>query len=200
MSCVIGLTGPTGAGKSEAARALAAAGCAIVDADRVSREAVEQPDCLTALAEAFGADVLRADGTLDRRTLAWRAFETHEKTQLLNNITHPKILQYMKQQIQDALDNGAVAVVVDAPLLFESKLDAVCQAKIAVLAPAEVRLQRICVRDGLSVAEAKRRMHIQPPEEFYRTRADRVFENTTTPEALQAEVTCWLKELLRKGV
>ncbi len=200
MSCIIGLTGPTGAGKSEAARALAAAGCAIVDADRVSREAVEQPECLKALAEAFGADILRPDGTLDRRALAWRAFETREKTQLLNDITHPQILQYMRQQIQDALDSGTEAVVVDAPLLFESKLDAVCQVKIAVLAPAEVRLQRICDRDGLSEEEARRRMKIQPPDDFYITRADKVFQNKKKPEALRNDVTRWLKKLLRKRV
>ena len=199
MSWIIGLTGPTGAGKSEAARALAATGCAVVDADRVSRTAVEQPECLSALAVAFGEEILRPDGTLDRRMLAWRAFETQEKTQLLNDITHPRILQYMKQQMQDALDSGAKAVVVDAPLLFESKLDAVCQVKIAVLAPAEVRLQRICARDGLSEEEAARRMKIQPQDDFYIVRADKVFYNAGTPEALQAEVICWLGNLLQKG-
>lgn len=199
MSCIIGLTGPTGAGKSEAARALAAEGCAVVDADRVSREAVEQPECLNALAEAFGADILRPDGTLDRRALAWRAFETREKTQLLNDITHPRILQYIRQQLQHALDSGAEAVVVDAPLLFESKLDAVCQVNIAVLAPAEVRLQRICARDGLSEEEAVRRMNIQPQDAFYITRADYVFQNAKEPEALRTDVICWLKKLLREG-
>ncbi|MBQ9081911.1 MAG: dephospho-CoA kinase [Clostridia bacterium] len=97
MKRVIGLTGPTGAGKSEAARALAAAGCVIVDADQLSRKAVAAPACLQALAEAFGSDILLSDGTLNRRELARRAFAAPDKEQLLNRITHPRILKYMEQ-------------------------------------------------------------------------------------------------------
>ncbi len=197
--CIIGLTGPTGAGKSEAARALAAAGCVIVDADRVSRMAVAEADCLSALAEVFGAEILLPDGTLNRRELARRAFATHEKEQMLNAITHPRILKYMNTEIQTALENGAQAVIVDAPLLFESGMDASCQVTAAVLAPAEVRLQRICARDHLPEADAKLRMKIQPPDDFYISRADRIFYNDGTAEALRGEVTCWLGDILQKG-
>ncbi|MBQ9082077.1 MAG: dephospho-CoA kinase [Clostridia bacterium] len=197
--CIIGLTGPTGAGKSEAARALAEAGCVVVDADRVSRLAVAEPDCLAALAEAFGADILLPDGTLNRRELARRAFATHEKERLLNAITHPRILKYMNTEIQTALDNGAQAVIVDAPLLFESGMDAACQVTAAVLAPAEVRLQRICARDHLSEADAKLRMKIQPPDDFYVGRASKIFYNDRTPEALRVQVTRWLGDILQKG-
>ncbi len=199
MSCIIGLTGPTGAGKSEAARALAAAGCVIVDADRVSRVAVAEPECLAALAEAFGGDILLPDGTLNRRELARRAFAAHEKEQLLNAITHPRILKYMEREIREGLDHGAKAVVVDAPLLFESGMDAACQVTAAVLAPAAMRLQRICARDGLSEADAILRMKIQPQDDFYIDRADKVFYNEGTPEKLRADVTCWLGNLLQKG-
>lgn len=197
--CIIGLTGPTGAGKSEAARALTAAGCVVVDADKVSRVAVAEPSCLSALAEAFGSDILLPDGTLNRRELARRAFATHEKELLLNAITHPRILKYMNTQIRTALELDVPAVVVDAPLLFESGMDSVCQVTAAVLAPAAVRLQRICARDGLSEADAVLRMKIQPQDDYYIARADRVFYNTGTAEHLRTEVTQWLIGLLQEG-
>jgi dephospho-CoA kinase len=105
----------------------------------------------------------------------------------------------MNREIQTALDHGAPAVVVDAPLLFESGMDAVCQVTAAVLAPAEVRLRRICARDGLTEADAELRMKIQPPDAFYMDRADIVFCNDGAPETLRAQVTRWLDDILQKG-
>lgn len=195
---IIGLTGPTGAGKSEAARALKAAGCAIADADQVSRKAVAEQECLQALAEAFGADILQADGTLNRRELARRAFASPEKEKLLNAITHPRILRYMEQEIRQALENGAPAVIVDAPLLFESGMDRICDTVLAVLAREAVRLQRICQRDGISESDGLLRIRIQPRDDFYIQRADTVFYNDHTPAELAAGVTAWFDAYMKK--
>lgn len=196
MKQIIGLTGPTGAGKSEAARALAAAGCAIIDADRISRQVVADPECLAELAEAFGADILFPDGTLNRRELARRAFVSPEQQSKLNRITHPRILIQMGVDMHLALKNGARAAVVDAPLLLESGVDVMCGAVAVVLAPPEVRLARICARDGISEADARLRMEIQPKDAFYRERADVVFCNDGAPEALRQDVVRWLEAYL----
>lgn len=187
----IGLTGPTGAGKSEVARVLVQMGCVIVDADRTAREVTAEPECLQALAEAFGADVLWADGTLNRKMLARRAFASREQEKRLNAITHPRIIARMKQAAKQGLDAGAPAVVLDAPLLYESGLDQLCGTVIAVIAPPELRLGRICTRDGISEEEARMRMSVQQPDAFYTERAQQVFRNEGSPDALGAAVKKW---------
>ena len=112
---VIGLTGPTGAGKSSVAKELAALGCAVVDCDRIARQVTDScVPCLQSLAEEFGSDILQ-EGVLDRKLLAARAFASPEKTRKLNELTHPWILGETKAQIQAALDAGKPFVVVDAP-------------------------------------------------------------------------------------
>lgn len=194
MQRIIGLTGPTGAGKSEAAQILNAYGGAIVDADRAARRAVENAACLQALQTAFGSDICRPDGILDRKELARRAFAAPEKTQRLNEITHPYIRAQMRTELRQALDHGAPFVVLDAPLLLESGLDADCEAILVVLADPEVRVRRICARDGLSEADARLRMHAQHPDAFYTQRATAVFYNNTTPDDLRRAVQAWIMQ------
>ena len=198
-SRIIGLTGPTGAGKSEAAQALAEHGCIVVDADAAARLATAEPGCQQELMQAFGADIRRDDGTIDRKLLARRAFASPEATERLNAITHPHILERMRIEAQRALAQGARAVVLDAPLLLECRLDRECDAILVVTAPPEVRLRRICARDELSETDGRQRMHIQHADEYYTSHADRVFENNgDDPAQLRAEVSAWLREYLRR--
>ncbi len=174
----IGLTGPTGAGKSTVAMYLADKGFPIVDADSLARKvtAVGSPT-LPVLAQAFGADILREDGSLDRKLLASRAFADKESTQQLNAITHPAIIRLMDKRIADAQLSGATAVVIDAPLLFEAEIDQFCDHTVAVIAPDDVRCKRIMERDGISYDVALLRMCAQPTADFYRERAEVIIEN-----------------------
>lgn len=188
---IIGLTGPTGSGKSEAARALAARGCVIVDADKTARLVTAEKECLQALAEVFGADILQADGTLNRKLLARRAFASQAQEQRLNAVTHPRILQRMEHDAQQALLQGAPAVILDAPLLFESGLNVICGAVLAVTAPAETRLKRICARDGISEEDARLRMNVQPPDAFYTDRATAVFCNNGEADVFHNAIDQW---------
>lgn len=172
---IIGLTGPTGAGKSTVAAQFAKAGACIVDADRLAREVVEKGHpCLTALAACFGADILKEDGSLDRAALAAKAFVSKEKTQMLNDITHPFIIARSRDILQSS---DAQLCVIDAPLLFESGMDAMCEETVAVLAPERERLMRIMARDGIDEVTATRRMKVQPGDEFYLTRATHILRN-----------------------
>ncbi len=175
---MIGLTGPTGAGKSTVAALFAARGVSVIDADDATRtvQAAGSP-CLAALAEAFGADILRADGSLDRAALAKRAFADKAATERLGAIVHPFVLEEMDRRTEAAKTAGAKTVVLDAPLLFEAKLDAICHATVAVLAPAELRMARIMARDGIDHEAAARRMAAQPHDAFYRERATYLLEN-----------------------
>ena len=121
--------------------------------------------------------VVRQDGTLDRRALAAAAFATPENAQKLNAVTHPAILRETARRRQAlAADPAVRAVLLDAPLLWESGLDRQCDRVIAVIAPEEVRLDRIRRRDGLPEEAVLRRFLRQQPEEFYTSRADLVLD------------------------
>lgn len=192
---ILGLTGPTGAGKSEAARLLSAAGIPVVDADALAREvtAVGHP-CLAELAQVFSPAVLHADGTLNRAALAAAAFATPEATERLNRITHPHILRLAEERFSALWAAGVTCVAVDAPLLFESGMDGMCDHTVAVLAPPAVRQARICERDGITAEQAALRMHAQPNEEFYRERADEVLYNDGDLAAFRETVGAWVEQ------
>ena len=188
---VIGLTGPTGAGKTTVSRYLQAMGAVIVDCDQLARQAVEDPRCLALLQEAFGVDVA-AGGSLNRHKVAQRAFASDEKTRLLNQITHPFIIELTKKQVEQALRAGKTAVI-DAPVLFEAGLETICDCTIAVVAPFAVRLNRIMNRDGLTREEAQLRMARQHGEEYYRERADILLNGASS--CIEEEVKAALEPL-----
>lgn len=186
---VVGLTGATGAGKSSIARIFAANGCYVIDADAVAREAVQKGSlCLKQLCDAFGDDILCADGTLNRRELAKRAFSSKEGTSLLNSITHPAIVMLTMIKIKELVKRGESIIVFDAPTLFESNSDVLCDFIVAVTAPQDVRLNRIMLRDGITEQQALTRMNAQHDESFYSEQADFVIVNDSTPEAVKSKV------------
>src|SRR5207244_11874278 len=137
---MVGLTGGIGSGKSTVADLLAERGAVVIDADVIAREIVERPQVLAALAEKFGAEILAADGTLDRAALAKRAFVTDELRQELEAITHPPIGEEFLRRVAAAPADGIV--VHDVPLLVESTRGYEYGGVIVVVGPKEVRLQR----------------------------------------------------------
>ena len=174
---IVGLTGPTGAGKSTVGQALAQRGCYVIDCDKATRSPqVYDAPCLEELAAAFGPQVLR-DGALDRAELARRAFASQEARARLGEITFPRILGHIRRQLAEGEAQGFRVLVLDAPTLFESGLDAACSRILAVDAPKEERLARVLRRDGVSQEAALRRLEAQPAGEFYTARADFVVEN-----------------------
>lgn len=181
---VIGLTGQTGAGKSTVSTVLVKYGCAVVDCDKVTRDPnLYRDGCLIELQKAFGRDIMKPDGTLDRRLLANRAFANAEATATLNRITHPVIMDRLRGEIERHRQNGAKVIVLDAPTLFEAGADVLCRRVISVLADRDVRLERIIKRDGITKEEAERRMSAQKNDAFYAERSDFVFDNTdSVPE------------------
>ncbi len=193
---IVGLTGPTGAGKSEAAHLLSEAGIPVVDADVLAREVTAKGHpCLHELAEAFSPAVLNEDGTLNRAALAAAAFASKEATARLNGITHPHIFRLAEARFAALWQEGVTLAAVDAPLLFESGMDTMCDCTVAVLAPAAVRQARICERDGITSEQAALRMHAQPDEAFYRERADEVLYNDGDLAAFRRAVGAWIAHL-----
>lgn len=182
----VGLTGSTGAGKSEVARLMAEhPSWAVLDADQLSREAVTTGSpTLAALVERFSDDILLEDGSLNRKRLAEKAFATQEDTAALNAIVHPAVIRAIRSGLRAIHTAGKRVAVIDAPLLFQSGLDAICDCTVAVLATPDIRRARICARDGLTVEQANLRMQAQPDDHFYRDKATFLLFNLSDKASL----------------
>ena len=158
---VIGITGPSGAGKTTAAKLLAAQGCAVMDGDALAREiTVPGSLVLEELAAAFGEDILGEDGALNRPLLGQRAFESEEGRQTLNEITHPAITALAIKRAA-ALPAGTPAIALDAAALPENELAQFLDHIVLIEAPESLRLARIMARDGISRERAQQRMEMQ---------------------------------------
>lgn len=182
---IIGITGPTGAGKSYVSDILAKRGFAVIDADEIARE-IMRPGSkyLQNAAKHFGEDIINPDGSLDRKLLASRAFVSKEKTELLNSISHPAIIERTLQIAKELYNSGHELILFDAPLLFESGSDKICRKTIAVCAPENIRLNRIIERDNLTIEQAKLRMSVQKPNDYYINKCDYAIMNDGTMDEL----------------
>lgn len=164
---IIGLTGPTGAGKSMASIVAEKLGFKIIDCDKLARVAVEKgTDGLKSLVTVFGDDILNSDGSLNRKFLAQKAFANKEQTQLLNKTILPYIVELVKKEATGD------KVLLDAPTLFESGINSMCDKTIAVLCDTETRLTRIMERDGIDKENAMLRINAGKPDDFYKNNAD----------------------------
>lgn len=172
---IIGLTGQTGAGKSTVCDFLREKGLLVIDCDKVARQVTEKGSkTLSSLADAFGNDIILEDGSLNRRELASRAFQSAEKTALLNSITHPAITEAIKKVIDEHKDKN---IILDAPTLIESGVYKLCDMIVSVLADSCVRKERIMARDNLTLSEAEKRMSAQKDDSFYKEYSDVVILN-----------------------
>lgn len=192
---LMGLTGPSGGGKSTVGRALREQdGWAVIDCDAISHRPGTYPAlCVERLCAAFGED-LAPGGVLDRRELGRRALSTPAGKALLEEITFPYILEALWREVAAAAAGHSV-VVLDAPTLFEAGLDRYCARILAVTAPRELLLARIRARDGLSLEQAETRLAAQPPNEFYVNRADWTVENAGGESGLAARLAPIVREM-----
>ncbi len=190
----IGLTGPTGAGKSTLTPVFERFGCRVLDCDRLARQITlpGQP-ALSELARRFGGDIINPDGTLNRALLAARAFADPRSRDDLDAITHPRITGLLLEHINEAHDIGLHAVI-DAPLLFEAGLEKICDTTIAVLAPLEIRLHRIMQRDGIDEQTAMLRINAQHGDDYYIQHA----HHTLTGGDTRSEFLLRAEELIRR--
>ena len=174
---IIGLTGSIASGKSTIAGMLKEMGLPIVDADLVARQVVEVGSpTLAKIAEAFGEDILLPTGEMDRAKVGALIFNDEQKRHQLNSITHPAIRAEMIRQ-RDAYVSEGKHVVMDIPLLFESKLQHFVEKILVVTVSPEVQLQRLMARNGLTIEEAQARIASQLPLKEKEDGADAVIYN-----------------------
>lgn len=175
---IIGLTGLTGAGKSTVAQKLMAYGCYHIDADKVAKDVINTSEkAKTKLKEVFGDDVVNDDGTTNRPVLASRAFADEKSTNMLNSIVHPEITEKIREIIYEKKSLGYRGIILDAIALFESGENKLCDFTVAVVAPKDIRLERIMKRDNITEEKALERINAQKDESFFTSQADFVLWN-----------------------
>ena len=173
MAKIVGITGPSGSGKSLLSKHLSDNQIPCIDADAVYHGMLTPPSrILDAIVEVFGADLLTADGSLDRTVLSARVFSDPTQLELLNATVLPIVVDEINSIIASLVNDGASTVVVDAPTLIESGFHRSCDMIIAVLAPIESRIERIKARDMISEERAKARVLSQKSDDFYTSVAD----------------------------
>jgi dephospho-CoA kinase len=198
----VGLTGSIGVGKSFVAGVLAELGCHVIDADETAREVVEPGSPgLRAIAEAFGREVIRADGTLDRERLGSLVFANEEKRRMLNSILHPYIVARQDEVLREleAEDPSGIAVV-DAALMIETGSYKRFDKLIVVHCTSEEQLRRIMTRDNLSREEAEKRIRAQLSQEEKRSYADYLIDTSEGFRATRKRTEEVYQELCRINV
>lgn len=195
----VGLTGNVASGKSTVARVWAGTGVPVMDSDLLARRAVEPGSTgLREVVEAFGAEILQPDGTLDRDRLRARVFGDPDARRRLEGILHPRIAALRDAWLEEQAREGAPLVILEIPLLFEAGLEDTVDEIVLVDAPAPRRLARLEEERGLDPAEARRIMASQMDPAQKRARSHHVLENDGTLARLTEEALDLLPRLGRR--
>ena len=175
---IIGITGPTGAGKTTVLSALEELGAAVIDCDAAYHELLEHNgDMLDELRRRFGPSVFDGQGRLERKALGAVVFRDPAALADLNGITHRYVNDEIDRRIAQAQAEGRPAVAVDAIALLEGGLRDKCDVTVAVTAPADIRVRRIMAREGIPEDYARTRAAAQKPDSYFEERCDHVFCN-----------------------
>src|SRR5690625_3271895 len=195
MATIIGLTGSIGTGKSTVSKMFLQLNFPVVDADKIAREVVEPgKDAYRKIVDSFGETILQQNSQIDRKLLGEIVFGDEHKRKQLNEIIHPAIREEMLAQQESYIKNGEQCVVLDIPLLFESKLTQLVDKIIVVYVNSDIQLQRIMERDGCSKKTALQRVKAQIPVSEKVKLADAVINNNGSME----ETFKQLKNILQK--
>ena len=196
----LGITGRSGCGKSTVTAVFAAHGVPLVDADQISREILlPGSPLLPVLAQRFGADILYAGGSLNRRLLADRAFAAPEGKDALDSLVLPEIIRRVCRLKQAAREAGAPLFVIDGAVIVGTDAEKECDHLCVVTAPFETSVARIVARDGISPEMAARRLNAQTPEQTLTAQADYTLHNDAGLEALQAAAARLCERLQAEG-
>lgn len=198
MGKTIGLTGSVATGKSTVSNMIQQAGIPLVDADIAARKVVEPgTEGLKEIVAYFGEEILLADGTLDRAKLGEIIFKDKEKREKLNEITHPRVKDYMLEARERFFRAGEELVFFDIPLLFESHLESLVDQIVVVWTTPETELKRLMERNNLTKEDALRRIESQMGIDEKARKADFVIDNNESLEKTQKQVYTFIERFVK---
>ncbi|MGN1133834.1 MAG: dephospho-CoA kinase [Oscillospiraceae bacterium] len=195
---IIGLTGQSGAGKTTVSKHFAEKGFALINCDTISRNVTRKgSECCKALQKYFPG-CFDCELELDRQALAKIVFSSKDKLELLNNTIFPFIIRDINAEIERLADSGEKYIMLDAPTLFESGLNRLCDCIVSCVADKQTRIKRIAKRDNIPDELIEKRFDSQLSEEFFRTHSDYTIENNKDESFAQKQCEEISKEIKRK--
>ncbi len=190
---IIGLTGGTGTGKTSVSRYFESAGYDVIDYDLITREVYKKGSpCLLEIAEQFGDAIFTSDGELNRRALGAIVFADKKSLEKLNSIVYKYIIEHTEDIIENSKDKK---LLLDAPTLFEAGLNKKCDRVIGVIAPKELRLERVMQRDNLERERVIDRINSQKDDDFYIKNCDYIINNNGSVSYLEAQALNIIREI-----
>lgn len=185
---IIGITGNSGTGKSEISKILAKKiDAKVIDADEVVKELSENGNEYYAkIVELFGISIVE-NNKLKKQQIAKIIYNDEEKRKELNKLTYKYVVDEIKKRVNNTKYKN---IIIDAPLLFESGLDKICNFTIGVIADINKKIRRICRRDNIEPETARERLNIQKEDEFYIQKSDYIIENNEKIDAINWEEIC----------
>ncbi len=186
---VIGVTGNSGSGKSEISKILSnKINAKIIDADKVVKELYTLgQEYYNKILELFGNKVLEKNNKLNRNKIAEIIYNNESEREKLNNLTYKYVVDEIKKRVKKEKN---INIIIDAPLLFESKLDEICDITVAVLAEKSLKINRICTRDNIEQKIAISRLAIQKEDSYYQKKADYIVTNNGKKDEINLEEIC----------
>ncbi|WP_226036455.1 dephospho-CoA kinase [Aquibacillus saliphilus] len=195
MTLTIGLTGGIASGKSTIANMLKKEKLPVIDADVISRQVVEPTEkAYEEILATFGSEILHEDNTINRKKLGELVFSNNTKREQLNNIVHPAVREKMLKKRDEYIEKKEQVIVLDIPLLFESKLTNLVDKILVVYVKEEIQLKRLMARDNSSKADATNRIKSQLSIDEKKRLADAVVDNGGTKEESKRQLMSILEE------
>lgn len=196
MALIIGLTGGIASGKSTVSNMLKELNIPVIDADLESRYAVEPgEEAYDQIIDHFGKSILLDDGSINRAKLGEIIFNNEEERMVLNSIVHPAVRKRMAMKQEEAEKQGESIIILDIPLLFESKLTNTVDKILLVYVEEEVQLNRLMKRNGYTKEEAQARIQSQMPLKEKKKLADYVINNNGSIEQTKEQLMKTLQDL-----
>lgn len=173
---IIGLTGQSGAGKTTICEQLLNNDCYVLNCDKLAHVVLNSPKCLQKIVDEFSSSILDSDKNLNRKALAAIVFGDRDKLDKLNKITHPIIIDEISNKIEENKKINDI-IILDAPTLFESGADKLCDKIIGVVSNEENLIKRIMARDNIDIQAVKQRLSKQHNIDFFKEHCDYIIEN-----------------------